>query len=115
MSYLFETNKGNDLVLYFSTLKAIIKVVEFAQQNVFMSADVMEYYPELQTFMKLANDDARKIDFLKLYCLIIGQYYIDYYHTVGVGIQEMLPTILDYYQYNAKQELKVRKYIDSKK
>lgn len=105
--YLFESSKNKEAPIRFATLKAIIQLVEIAPKYVLFVEHVMVYFNEVAVLIKLANDDGRKMDSLRYYHLLISQYYVDYYATIASGIQDMLPIILDFYEYNLRRDLKV--------
>lgn len=107
LKYLFESSKDKDVSLRFATLKTIIQLVEVAPRYVLIGEHIMKYFSEVSTLIQNANDDGRKMDSLRLYYLMVNQYYVDYYSTIAMGIQDILPLILDFYQYNIKRELKV--------
>ncbi|XP_013106382.2 serine/threonine-protein kinase ATM [Stomoxys calcitrans] len=106
LSYLFETNKGTDDLFRFSSLKAITKTIELSHDHVQMSADVIDYFPEIYEFANKASKDGQKADVIKLFYLMVSQHSVDYHNTICNGLQKILPLITGFYQYNMKLETK---------
>uniref|UniRef100_A0A1B0BG36 Serine/threonine-protein kinase ATM n=1 Tax=Glossina palpalis gambiensis TaxID=67801 RepID=A0A1B0BG36_9MUSC len=100
LSYLFDTNNADDHTHRFAALKVIIKTIELSQECVLMNTDVMAYFPEVTNFVAAANDDSRKADTIKLYYLMVSQNFVDYHHTICHNLQNIVPALCGFYQYN---------------
>uniref|UniRef100_A0A1A9WKS3 Serine/threonine-protein kinase ATM n=1 Tax=Glossina brevipalpis TaxID=37001 RepID=A0A1A9WKS3_9MUSC len=98
LSYLFDTNNGDGH--NFNALKTIIKTIELSQEYVLLNADVMTYFPEIMNFIPAANDDSRKADVIRLYYLMISQNFVDYHHIICHDLQNIVPALCGFYQYN---------------
>lgn len=73
LSYLFETNKGTDELFRFASLRVITKSIELSHDYVQISADVIDYFPEVKDFARKAVRDGQKSEVIKLYYLMVSQ------------------------------------------
>ncbi|XP_055910182.1 serine/threonine-protein kinase ATM [Eupeodes corollae] len=106
LSYLFEMNNPDDDNLKLAVIRCINKTVELCKQYVQLGLDLRDYFPDAISLANEARDEQQKAEAIKLFYLLTSELLIDYHITVCGHIQEVLPTLCEYYNSQMRIETK---------